>query len=602
MNRYVEKHRFNFSRLSISEKLMIRVLVVSFYFVYFFSLQFLVVTNKYGKFSTNDEFFFLGALTGLFSGSPSYRTYFLSPILTYPLQVLFTHSPNIPWYGIAHIVTIFLIGLLFVMYILNLYERLLISKIQLYLSFFIFWIFFVYLSFEYQITHLSIMASGLGLLVFFMSNNKYLSFYAIFILLLGLMWRFEGAILGFFIAALFVLQIGYLNKAMFDIKEIVSKLVKVLLIIFLVSSVNFFSYSKFSPVVSLAEKEFSQYNSERGKFHGWVPYYVDQQVEKKIAETVGWSSNDLQLIRFFFTADNKVFNYENLKSFNDKVSSDNSYHNDTGNILALYNNFKPYILLLLYINLLLLVFYATFPSLFIVILNLTIPVLAGLATLLIGSIPERVFFPTIFLVAIFSTLSFFVLNKESKVIRFLKQQKYLPLLIIQIITIVILFSQIFSNTKLILNSQKNTMLSNQFYQNAICSGALDGLLFHEFRKPVVAFSSFYTSIQMCTLPLDNYQENRKFWSNVILIGWSVNSTGYMQQIKSLGVSPDLVSSIAEGRAYLAVGEQIQTEIISEFLRQHYDLEIAWSAVPDLQAGHLQVWSVASSKPIEKSLN
>jgi hypothetical protein len=587
-------------KISINEKFIIRFMLISFYLVYFFSLQYLIIRSKYGKFNTNDEFGFLGILAGLFYENPSYRTYYINPLLSFPLKELFVQIPSIPWYGLAHVVTLFLIGLLFTVFILSLFENSLINKIQLYSVFFLFWLFFIYLNFELQMTHSAILAAGLGLFVFLHVTNKYMLIFSMAMAFIGLIWRFEGAILGFFVATLFYLQIAYFKKNFASKITIFKKLLLVAVTIFVVFFVNFFAYSKYSPFLSQSEIAFAKFSQERGSFHAWHPYYVDEQIETRIAKRVGWTSNDLTLLRYFFTADQEVYSYNNIKSFNDQASSEKAYHDDKQNILWLFNIFKSYILFFILFNLTIFLFYFRFNSLLILFFNLAIPALAIYMTLFLGSVPERVFYPILFLAIIFSAFSFFIINSESSALRILKEIKYLYASILIFILIGVLSLQLITNTRDILNSQRNLMLENKNYQNVVCKGALDTIFSYNYEKPIVAFSSFYTPIQMCTLPLGNYYKNKYFWNNMILLGWSVNSTSYLQQIEKLELAPDLVTSIAEGKAYLAVGENIQIQIISEYLRQHHEIEVVWPEVPEVYAGHMQVWSVLSSEKIGSS--
>jgi hypothetical protein len=451
-------------------------------------------------------------------------------------------------------------------------------------------------------THLSILAAGLGFFVFFQSTNKSLSIFAVVVALVGLIWRFEGAILGLFIAALFILQTLYFHKALIDKNALYKKISVILSTIFIVATVNFLAYDKFSPLLSPAEREFSQFNQARGEFHAWVPYFVDKKVENRIRKKVGWSPNDLKLIRHFYFADKNLYSYDTLKSFNNYVSDEKSYHKDIQNIIWLFNIFKPYILFFILFNFLLFFINIRFTTLLITFFNLTIPILALYATLFVGSIPERVFYPTLLLASIFSALVFFTYHKKTSTNLFYKKINKNFYTISFSIILVTLSSALILNAKIVVDSQQSLMLENQDYQNVVCTEDLEKLLEFNYEKPIVAFSGFYTPIQTCTLPFDDYLKDKYFWNNLVPLGWTVNSPSYIEHRDKLELSSDLFTSVAQGEAYLAVGDIFQLQMASEYLREHHGIGVIWPQLPDAYSRSFQVWRAIGAEKINSDSN
>jgi hypothetical protein len=146
------------------------------------------------------------------------------------------------------------------------------------------------------------------------------------------------------------------------------------------------------------------------------------------------------------------------------------------------------------------------------------------------------------------------------------------------------------------------MMENQDYQNVVCTEDLEKLLEFNYQKPIVAFSGFYTPIQKCTLPFDDYIKDKYFWNNLVPLGWTVNSPSDIEHRDKLELSSDLFTSVAQGDAYLAVGDIFQLQMASEYLREHHGISVIWPQLPDAYSRSFQVWRAIGAEKINPDSN
>jgi hypothetical protein len=125
----------------------------------------------------------------------------------------------------------------------------------------------------------------------------------------------------------------------------------------------------------------------------------------------------------------------------------------------------------------------------------------------------------------------------------------------------------------------------------------DLILDYSFDKPILAFPSFTGALIECVSPLDNYVENKKFWNNLIQMGWSARSPLYSQKLLNMGLSPNIINELIDGKIYLAVANNLEIQMISQFAIEHRKIRIEWDPSPFVFSGNnLQVWKIKKSIP------
>jgi hypothetical protein len=132
---------------------------------------------------------------------------------------------------------------------------------------------------------------------------------------------------------------------------------------------------------------------------------------------------------------------------------------------------------------------------------------------------------------------------------------------------------------------------------------IDKIYYFESKKPIVAFSSFYSPLLKTLDPLDAPSDLPPIWNKLILIGWENKTPEFNNRLVENGLTSDLLTSIALGDAYLAVWtsltDNFEAENVSAYLRERKNTNIIWNPEPVVfsDAG-LVIWQASDFEIIK----
>jgi hypothetical protein len=634
--------------LNISMKISLgKVLIFVFYVLFF------VIGNYFGylRFQTNDEFGLIQILSGIYSGYPNDETWFISPILSKVLSKLFSFIDYIPWYGIAHLVTIFL-SLFILIKFINL--KLAVEK-NIYLKILIYFpllVFLLSMAFSLQFTQTAVIASGIGCLAYISAENihgqqkTFFKFMCLLCFALGLSWRYESGLLAFFYISFSVILLNVISgkKKLNEIKIFSKKIMPLLFIIPIVLVANIQHDFSDSRIQQHQNSIFEQFNTARGNIHGWNYDFINSEIEKNLRKKVAWSPNDLKLFKSFFFMDDKVYSNETIVAYSN-LYQEHIYFKGLFNfekyLIAFFDQNKNLIFYFILYNYLLFMLFRSKPNTSkILFINLSTFVIFIFFVLLVSSIPERVVNSLIFL-GLLVSLGIFTYGPDYPKLKYpvtyqtnlnldVKLFVLLSFTFFIIINIPLLFTNNFFKILLFLNlivlfifminplwiNKLILLLSYGAFIGIFAIGLISGIsksthlksytcktqgydliLDYSFDKPILAFPSFTGALIECVSPLDNYVENKKFWNNLIQMGWSARSPLYSQKLLNMGLSPNIINELIDGKIYLAVANNLEIQMISQFAIEHRKIRIEWDPSPFVFSGNnLQVWKIKKSIP------
>jgi len=121
------------------------------------------------------------------------------------------------------------------------------------------------------------------------------------------------------------------------------------------------------------------------------------------------------------------------------------------------------------------------------------------------------------------------------------------------------------------------------------------ILNFETDKPIIAFSSFYSALAKTYSPTKPPMQSEDIWKNMITFGWTVRSPENNNRIDELGLSEDLLTSVARGDAYLATGDaMMEIDFLNRYFKQHRYIKVQWATGPFVyNDSGLGIWSVES---------
>lgn len=544
------------------------------------------------SYSANDDFGFIQISSGLFSGTPDNDLIFVSAFISEPLKYLYTNFATEPWYSTLQILTLVLIFigidiLLKIKITQSRFKRILFLSLVIFFS-----LPFIY---NYQFTQLAILASGIGVYLFFNSNSSYKSSLALLLIIIGISWRLQGGLLGISIGISYVFIQMVVNKRS-HFNRIDAYKILIFLVVLCVSYLaHFFVNNPNSPFISNDKKSYLILNNQRGEFQARTLFQEEKETKKfkKVLKSVNWSFNDYNLItNNFYIADFKIFNTPNLREFNSllpstrittsvKVAEKNIKHFYQYLTINKWNtDFALIVAFLILLQLFFIVFNLNKKTLYISILNLALFTIFIYITLSLGNVPYRVFYPIFILCLLFGSIIQIEQFKKQillDVIDFRSNVNLLRLLLLFILSSLILILTLSFYTH-----YKNDVANNIFWNKKICEDENSGLkrvLEFDYDKPILMFSSFMTPLSNCTTPFRENLEYAQFWNNNIPVGWYTLSPSYFKKTQALSLHPNVLVSVLNGDAYIGIGNWYDVEIVTQYFRERFLKEVSWKIEP-----------------------
>jgi hypothetical protein len=547
-------------------------------------------------FQTNDDFTQMLITSGVLYGSPSSQLLYVAKPLSTIISQFYLLSQSYSWYTILLLVTqsVSLFGYLI---LLENTENLINKKLKFITKSILISpvLIFIIMFFALQYTQTAIMSATAGTLLVLFGRNIFLAFFGMGLIVLGIFWRAEAGVIAVLIVLGFYILSLLLDGNLVNIKH---KLQKIGLILFS----TIFSYAIFlagfhekSPFISAEKREAISYYKSLGKVLDYAPTKFARDNLHNNARKVGWSKNDFRLLnnKFYF-ANREVFTEDRNLRLTDLTAPGSTikfYYQVAKNLNSiLIDNHKR---TLGFIFLLMLIIFLTFKIKRLYEIFFYLASIYGIFVLImsLGRIPDRVLWPISF--AILVSIGFILAQQSiedatrSQKIESVSIEK--SILLILGLLYILIFANLYDEYLKV-----DQELWWKFAKEEKIYG-FDRVLTYEADKPIVAFSSFYSALLKTHSPAKPPSQSEDIWKNMILIGWTIRSPEVDQKIAQLDISQDLLTSIAQGEAYLATSDHLaEIDLLNRYFRQHRYINIKWAIAPFVYNDTgLGIWSVDS---------
>lgn len=587
------------------QKLIAKKRMISFYVsavIVAGIIPYIAVTRKYLFFQNNDDLFILGRVSGMFYGTPLDELIYVSPPLSTLMKYLYIFNNNYSWYTIILLFTQYLA----VFSYLIIFEKK-INSLSLGNGFILYviaslpiFVFFI-LFHSLQFTQTGIMAAGLGALTFLLSDTKSKKILGLTLVTLGILWRSDGSL----VAILFVLAFFFFIDLLTSKKILIKPLVKKFLPIALVASFSYgvyvASFNDWAPWIDQEKKEYVQLKNVFTQLYGFestATSYLDLEIPAKEA---GFTSNDWALFQEYYFLNEDVFGVETQAVIAQNRFQDSYlvfFQETFDNLIRLLTTEYVEVLIVSFAFSLLAIVLARQKRVLVFLGFWTLLSASYLMILLFGErLPERVFWPFTFVAL--ATLIATILVSYSNFKGF-TSYRFAPNISLGFAALIFVFT--FTEHFKI---HQDRVRADLWWKVAAEQNILeiDKIYNYEPDKPVVAFFSFYENFRKTLDPLDAPSDLPLNWKNLILIGWENKTPEFNRRLLENGLTPDLLTSIALGDAYLATWtnstNNFEAENTSAYLREHKNINIIWNPEPVAfsEAG-LVIWQASDFEVIK----
>lgn len=569
------------------------------YFSIAFGVPFVAFVSNSVYFQTNDDFWQMLITSGVIYGYPSSELLYVGKPLSALIAQLYVFSSQYAWYTIVLLATqgLAVLGYFFIIDEMKQTE-IVEGKTSLVLLSFAPVIFFLIFFFALQFTQTAVMAAGVGVLLLLLSKNYKNLLFGLALLLIGIFWRLDAGLLAIALVLSFYLTQQTLNqknlKDQFKNKGVWLTLITACF----AYGVYFIDMNEKSPFISEEKKFALTYLGSLEKVLAYEPTGKAKENLQREAKKVGWTKNDFNLLSRWYFANKEIYTIDRNLKLTDltKPESNIKFYWDVGTKLnkKLFDNYRFNLgFLIIFFALIILVFK---PSKFIhTFFYISIIYFFFLAVLSMGRLPERVILPILFLASIsFLALNFKDFNTNSP----LKDngKKFSDLFTTS--STIFLFVLVSVNV----NNLYQQIDRERWWKSAQEKKILgfENILSYNPDKPIIAFSSFYSPLMKTHSPTRPSSQTQEIWRNVVPIGWSMGTPEALAKLESLGLSDDLFTSIAEGKAYLATSDHVtEIDYVNRYFRQHRNINVTWSAGPFVfNDSGLGIWRIESFEQIE----
>ncbi len=551
-------------------KILLGVFFMLYIFIYFFNLSF---------FQNNDDVLIFSIADGTFYGEKDGYLIYPSALLGTVFVMLYTYNESVNWYYILLVLT----QLSSVFLVLKFLSRVIKLRIELYIILSLL-IFSSVIFFSLQYTQTAIFAAGLASIVLLSSKIKHEVFIATILLVLASLWRFEAAFLG--IATVFCIYILFERKNLFTQKSLLFLTTGLFAFVLNLATTNILPSSTNYDI-----RSFYSFNSARESVQGFASTKDIDTHLYKAAKKRGWSRNDYALSqRKSYASNQDIYttdNYEYIYSQRYTKNKVSLLYEITNNYVSIiYNNYLAFVSFILLFTLLL---YRTFSRIrfyeviaFFLLLNVIF-----VSILWMGKLPDRIFWP----LTIISLFSIFSINLNRTVSK--KSENAFALGVLLPSLIIILFIN--------MSNYFDLIKEERWWQSTVGNRdkGFERVVHFETDKPIVAFSSFYSPLFRTADPKLGPKYLPQIRRDLIIVGWVNRSPAYENNIKNLGLSQDLFTSVALGDAYLAIGQIEDLQMVNQYLIENKNIEVTWPSAPFVFSDTgLGIWKVKEFRYID----
>lgn len=549
-------------------------------------------------FQTNDDFTQMMITSGILYGEPSAELLFTSKPLSLIISQLYLLNQNFSWYTIVMLTTLglFAFGFFLLLDSISNYTDFYIKiflLITLIGTLFYFLIFF----FELQFTQTSILATGVGFLLSLFHHSRFIRIYGLILMSLGIFWRPEAGLLVIALAITLIAihwAVEYKKKP--DKPEII-KFTYVIVVVGISLGIALADLHKNSPFISSEKQLYIYHYDSLGKVLDYNPTINWEDKLYFSAKQAGWSRNDFTLLvdKFYF-ANSEVYSSQKFLQITDLTFTGNSllFLYDTAEKLNLtFIDKHKSLLFYMIIALTIILFLFGQRKSFVITLYLLVFYFLNLYILSLGRIPDRVLLPLVFIFI----LSIIIINvnlqtTDNKQLHYDKRSK---INFFSLCTLSLIFG-IF-----IINTMVNTYykVDGEIWWKQSADKQIlnfDKVLNFAPDRPIIAFSSFYSTLMKTHSPTKPPSKTEEIWKHMILIGWAIKSPEMLEQLDSVEISEDLFSSLIEDKVYLATSDHAkEIYLVNKYLTEHTDSTVSWSTGPIIYNDTgLGIWKVVES--------
>ena len=542
----------------------------------------IAIGRKYLFFQNNDDLFILGRVSGMFYGTPLDDLIYVSPPLSTLMKFLYIFNNDYSWYTIILLLTQYLA----VFSYLLIFEKKIISLsswngfiiyIIAGLPIFTFFILFHSL----QFTQTGIMAAGLGALSFLLSEDKVKKTLGLILVALGILWRSDGSLVAILFVLVFFFFINLLILQKIKFKFFFKKFLPIILVSSFFYGAYVASFNDWAPWISQEKKEYVQLKNVFTQLYGFdstATSYLDLELPAKEA---GFTSNDWELFQKYYFLNDDVFGVETQAEIAQNRFQDSYFvffQETFDNLTILLTTRYTEIIVVSFAFSLLATVLARQKRVLVFVGFWTLLSTSYLMILLFGErLPERVFWPFTFvaLATLIGTILVSYSNFEGFTNYGLASNIFFG---IAALIFIFTFNEHFKAHQLKIDSELWWKVAPA--QELL---GIDKIYYFESKKPIVAFSSFYSPLLKTLDPLDAPSDLPPIWNKLILIGWENKTPEFNNRLLENGLTSDLLTSIALGDAYLATWSNLEENFevgkVSVFLREHKNIEIIWESAP-----------------------
>lgn len=435
----------------------------------------------------------------------------------------------------------------------------------------------LFISLQYNQT--SIIASGLGTLAFLYSQKKLDKAFTLILVFLGVLWRYDSSLA----AISFILFLHFIYQYIFTAKisfELIRKVLPLLLMATVSYSFYYLNNNEWAPWLSDDKKSYMETKNLFTQIYGYESTKNSFSDLSFLARDIGWSQNDWEIYSSFYFLDQDTLTFKQQEYIAENRLQENylEFAYLVGqNLLSILNNYLFLVIASLAFTLLMSLFSSNKKSLYFYLSAWVFITFFFYLILFLGErLPERILYPFIFLLICYFAGEL-TMRKDTKILNYTSGLKR-NLIIFSSLIFILSFSAVYKN-------YSNLIEKEIWWQQALEENSLNIANVYQFEpdKPIIAFSSFYEPFRKTLKPSQGPAQMPTIWKKIIFIGWDNLSPEFLRRIREEQLSSDLLTSVAQGDAYLATWSNLESNfdvgVVSLYLKENKNLSITWEEAP-----------------------
>ncbi len=523
-----------------------------------FTLFFAAFSPHY---QTNDDRSMMGIASGSRPGGPSEYLIFINVIIGHILKFLYISLPDFNWYAIVFYALHF-IALTAILYVLLKKNRSFYIYV-LYLLFFIFFEIPLLARLQFTSTAFVVGISGLLLLTTVDMQSNYHK--KILICILGVVLVVSsGLIRANVLNLLFALWVPYLLLQFYKTRKINHVIpIAIAFLLFYGAGQYNSNYYQSDPGWSY----YRQYNSLRAQITDYPSYRYNDET-KEVYEHVGWSANDVSMIRNFVFADTEKYNLEDLSYIVANITPDQRGYNEVYSTLtAAINRTSIYSKIIILSFLTLAFLCVKRHEKMAIVMFIILAFAAAVYLSYYGRLPSRVFFPIVYFVALF--ILYYLSSGLSSYSKRIKGNKYLTGLYVFVTVICLAFSMYYFTDTAQISRSRDIVASDfddireQMSEENYIYATQAGMLSNQNLK-----IDFYNNAS------DDDDDYSGSFRSVPLGGWSTPSPFYFERLAQHGAENVFFDVLYRDDMLLLVSSRIINRYI-QYMQENYNMEIIY---------------------------